>query len=163
MEIFKDIEGYELLYQVSNFGRVKSIIKNKYIGYKINCKYNEYPRVTLYKNGKRKTFRIHHLVWDQFGDNERNGLQVDHIDEIKSNNHIDNLQLLTNRQNNSKTKLTKKDKTSKYTGVDWMKCREKWRSRIQINGKHHHLGYYDTQEEASKAYQNKLEENGTNS
>ncbi|KKK61251.1 hypothetical protein LCGC14_3016220, partial [marine sediment metagenome] len=124
MNNWKDIKNYEGLYQVSNFGDVKSLerkVNNQYGAERIlksNFGSNEYKVVVLCKDKKQSTKTVHSLVWDAFGDKSRNGrkLQVDHKDENKLNNNINNLQLLTNRENTNKGKSQYK-KTSKYTGV----------------------------------------------
>ena len=159
-EIWKDIEGYDGDYQISNFGVVKSFKKCRGTNIRIlksKIDRDGYLNVCLHKNKKVKTLHIHRLVWDAFGDSPRKGrtLQIDHIDNNKNNNRIDNLQLLSSRENITKVKLYY-NKSSKYTGVTWDKSRNKWLSRIKINEKHIHLGRYNTEEEASAAYQSAL-------
>jgi len=90
-EIWKDIKGYEGLYQVSNLGRVKS--KRKILK-AIN---GEYLKVGLSKNGIQKTLYVHRLVAETFlGENK---LQVNHKDEDKHNNNIENLEFVTHKEN----------------------------------------------------------------
>lgn len=97
-EIWKDIEGYEGLYQVSNMGRVKSlkndIILKPYI-------LRGYEKVLLYKNKKRKHFQIHRLVAMAFIPNPDNKPQVNHKDENKTNNCVDNLEWCTGHYNHN--------------------------------------------------------------
>ena len=165
-EIFKDIPDYEGLYQASNLGGIKSCfrkVSHKYSGYitclerilKTNIDVNGYRIVKLYNNNKKKTFKVSLLVWDTFGDKPRNGrkIQVDHINNIKTDDRFKNLQLLTGRENTSKGYIQKGKKTSKYTGVSWDTWHKKWRTTIQINGNNKHLGYFNTEIEAYKAYQ----------
>ena len=96
MEYWKDIKGYEGLYQVSNLGRIRK--ENKIIspwtqlGYKI---------VVLWKNKKCKKFRVHRLVAEAFILNPNNYTQVNHKDEDKSNNSVENLEWCTQKYNNS--------------------------------------------------------------
>ena len=100
MEIFKDIKGYEGLYQVSNLGNVKSIIKRTYKSNKILKPSSDgcgYQIVSLCKNKKRSTKTVHRLVALNFlGESE---LQVNHKDFDKSNNKIENLEFVTPLEN----------------------------------------------------------------
>lgn len=94
-EIWKDVEGYEGCYQVSNFGNIKSLNymqtgKEKILkGFKIT---NGYLAVNLSKDGKSKTHTIHRLVAKTFIENPDNLTQVNHKDEDKTNNRVDNLE-----------------------------------------------------------------------
>ena len=114
-ETWKDIKGYEGLYQVSNLGKIKSLKKevNFYSGlykevkkrkYKeriINLKKTNrgYTNITLYKNGIRKHFNVHRLVADTFILNPNNLSEVNHKDGNKENNSINNLEWVTNMEN----------------------------------------------------------------
>ena len=90
-EIWKDCKGYEGKYQVSNLGRVWSIGSQKYL--KGSYGKDGYIKVNLTaKNGKVKTERIHRLVALAFLDNSNNYPQVNHKDENKQNNCVDNLE-----------------------------------------------------------------------
>lgn len=94
-EIWKDIEGYEGLYQVSNLGRVKSLCQNNMKNGSIMklCfdKYG-YNVITLRNKGKKKTYKVHRLVALHFIDNPNNHPQLNHIDEDKTNNASSNLE-----------------------------------------------------------------------
>ena len=105
-EIWKDIEGYEDLYQVSNLGRVRRL---KFIN-KTTNKYQErivaitdngegYKIVSLCKNGKRKNYYIHRLIATYFIPNKENKLEINHIDGNKNNNNINNLEWCTRSEN----------------------------------------------------------------
>lgn len=155
-EIWKDIKGYEGIYQVSNYGNVKSLKFNKERILK-HYKDKNYFLVRLYKDKKVMTIPIHHLVWDHFGDGKRDGyiLVVDHINNDPLDNRIENLQVISNRENTSKDR-DKTKTSSKYIGVTWDKRDKKWYSRIQIGGKRIHIGSYDNELDAAKAYKNKL-------
>lgn len=98
-EQWLDIPGYEGLYQISNFGRVKSFyFKNLRILKPHKVK--GYSNVELYKNKKKKQFYIHRLVMENFCPIENmNVLDVNHKDEDKSNNHISNLEWMTHKDN----------------------------------------------------------------
>lgn len=166
-EVWKDVVGYEGLYEVSSYGNIKSIsrtITKGNITYVTKDKLLKqsvdtvgYPYVNLSDYKKQKTFRVHQLVAIAFFNhvpNKYDGLIVDHIDNNKLNNMTTNLQLITNRKNSSKDK---KNKTSKYTGVFWHKQSNKWLAQFRENGKVKYLGNFETEEEARDAY-NKSQE-----
>ena len=107
-EIWKDIEGYENLYQVSNLGRVKALgnggSKNsKFSSERIlkTCEIKGYLRVTLSKDGKQKQYSVHRLVAQAFLQNPDNLPQVNHKDEDKTNNRVDNLEWCSAKYNNN--------------------------------------------------------------
>ena len=101
-EYWKPVVGYEGHYQVSNFGRVKSIKFGKEIMLKqhINIK-GGYYYVCLLKNGKHKNYYVHRLVAQAFIPNPNNLPQVNHKDENKTNNNVDNLEWCTNEYNHN--------------------------------------------------------------
>ncbi len=131
MEIYKDIIGYEGLYQISNYGNVKSLSKTLRIGknFRITKELivkpvpnnKGYMRVKLRGLNiisKRKDFYVHRLVGIYFIENPENKPAINHKDGIKSNNHIDNLEWVTpleNSQHAVKTGLFKRNKLSKNT------------------------------------------------
>lgn len=105
-EIWKDIEGYEGLYQVSNLGRIKSLGnggKGRYYGRIVimsQCTDKDgYKVLGLTKNGIRKNFRVHRLIADAFIPNPDNLPEVNHKDEDKTNNRIDNLEWCDTKYN----------------------------------------------------------------
>ena len=98
-EIWKDKKDYEGHYQVSNFGRVKSIKFGKEIIMNLIPNSSGYLLVNLCKDGKVKKFTVHRLVAEAFIDNPYNLPQVNHRDENKLNNNVDNLEWCTNEYN----------------------------------------------------------------
>jgi len=107
-EIFRDIKGYEGLYQISNLGRIWSVPRkrkcdNQSIGNKFlkprQDKKTGYLKVALYKNGKAKVFYVHRLVALHFIPNPSNLPQINHKDGDKTNNSINNLEWVTASQN----------------------------------------------------------------
>ena len=101
MEIYKDIEGYEGLYQVSNLGNVKSLGNDKKRKEKIlkpNKNNRGYLYVGLYKDGKVKHY-IHRLVAQAFLQNPNNLPEINHKDEDKTNNHVTNLEWCDRKYN----------------------------------------------------------------
>lgn len=109
-EEWRDIEGYEDLYKISNLGRVKSLVgfngheyikrekilkpSRQYVG-------NNYSRyiVNLSKNKKRKSFKIHRLVAKAFIPNIENKMKINHKDGNPLNNKVDNLEWCTQKEN----------------------------------------------------------------
>lgn len=168
-EEWASIPNYEGLYEVSTFGRVKSLSREvirsngrpKYVEGKMLSPYlnsDGYPTVSLCNNGIRKTRKVHKLVASVFLGHKRQGMEevVDHIDNDRTNNFRYNLQLITNRLNGSKDR---KNKTSKYTGVYLDKRNNKWKSRINLIGSTSplHLGVFECEDEAGQQYKNALE------
>lgn len=98
-EIWKKIEGYPD-YKISNFGRVISNKHKEERLLKPGPDNNKYLTVNLCKNGKPKNHRIHRLVALAFIPNPQNKPCVNHIDETRQNNHIDNLEWCTYLENN---------------------------------------------------------------
>jgi hypothetical protein len=102
-EIYKDIKEYEGLYQISNFGNVKSLPKGDGNGNRTRvlkqevmiCSHTTYRRVTLSKNGKTRRFQTHRLVADAFIPNTDNLPVVNHIDNNGANNKVENLEWVT--------------------------------------------------------------------
>ena len=95
-EEWRGIKGYEGRYQISSFGRVKSL-KDRYGNYrekilKPSKNSQGYLYVILHKNSKVKSFRVHRLVALHFIENPNNYKEVNHKDENKENNKVDNLE-----------------------------------------------------------------------
>lgn len=104
IEIFKDIEGYEGLYQISNLGNVKALgnggsntSKERILKPTKNQK--GYLYVGLCKEGKRKKYKIHRLVAQMFLPNSNNFTEINHKDEDKTNNQVTNLEWCTRAYN----------------------------------------------------------------
>ena len=99
-------------------------------------------------NSNIKLFKLHRIVYkayhpewdimDTCGDNS-----IDHIDRDKINNHIDNLRVVTNQENQFNRDVK---------GCYYNKQRKKWQSQISLNGKTKNLGRYETEQEARQAY-----------
>ena len=104
-EIWKDIEGYEGLYQISNIGRVKSLAKINGANRKqkeriLHPKSNHgYMVVSLAKNGIYKNNFVHRLVGKAFVDNPNNYPVINHKDENKANNNVSNIEWCTQKYN----------------------------------------------------------------
>lgn len=124
MEIWKCIKGYENLYEISSYGNVKSLArivyhkgKNQY--YTKNefimrqSKRGDYLRVGLHKDGKCITFSVHRLVALNFIDNPNNLKTVNHINEIKTDNRVENLEWMSIKDNTTYSVGGAKNKQSK--------------------------------------------------
>lgn len=120
MEIWKDINGYEGYYQISNKGNVRSL--DRFDGVhdrqgtiiKPNLKHNGYLQVGLRKHRIRKWIGIHRLVAIHFIENPDNKPQVNHIDGNKQNNNVENLEWVTAKENqNHATKIGLRDNMPK--------------------------------------------------
>lgn len=109
-EIWKDVEGYEGLYQVSNLGRVRSLDhyrKNGFSGYITKGRIlkqqfdgkKRYLHINFSKNGIRKMAQVHTLVGKAFVNGYKKGLEIDHKDTITTNNKATNLVWVTRSQN----------------------------------------------------------------
>ena len=101
IEIWKPVIGYEGLYEVSNLGRVKSLNylktgKEKILKERLHLGYN---RVVLYKNGVGKNYGVHRLVWSAFNGPIPKGLVINHLNEIKNDNRLCNLEICTSKEN----------------------------------------------------------------
>ena len=161
-EIWKDIPDYEGYYQVSNLGGIKSL--DRVVPKKNGVIYRVKERILKpSKNGRgylrvdlnEKTKTVHVLVAIAFLGHKPDGtmkIVVDHIDNDRLNNIVDNLQLITARENCSKDRKG----SSKHTGVSKSANGKKWVSKIRINRELKHLGYFKTELEAHNAYQDKL-------
>ena len=143
-EIWKDIVHYEGLYQVSNLGRVKSVERDKFLpngtknghiaerimpqfsNYNPKSGHGGYMWVSLWKFGKVKQEYVHRLVALAFIPNPENKPQVNHKDEVKTNNAVDNLEWCDCRYNNmygtkrARYSKTRRENAKGFVGV--VKC-----------------------------------------
>lgn len=169
-EKWEEVKGFEDYYEVSSLGRVRSkdrkvngkngsVAERKGKMIKPFITGNGYLTVTLRVGNIRQNGRIHKLVAEAFlGHTSTDGLVVDHINEVKDDNRLCNLQVITHRENVSKSKRfnrLKDNKTSKYTGVRLLKS-GKWNAQFYTNGRNESLGCFTIEEDAAKAYQKRL-------
>lgn len=140
-EIWKDIKGYEGLYQVSNLGRVKSLERQVWNRFQMINKPEKilkprknskgYISYILYKNGVGKSYRAHRLTLTTFVKNVQNKPMVNHKDGQKDNNHLSNLEYNTNSENiiHALEHGLYKDRKRRYkfNKQDPKKCLDKYR------------------------------------
>ena len=165
MEIWKEVKNYEGIYEVSNLGNVKRLSIKKLNGryfsickerlLKIQTDKDGYQIVSLSNNKIKKMRKVHQLVAEAFLNHSPNGqeLVIDHIKSIKNDNRVENLNIVSSRENTHRKKRIAK---SKYVGVSWHKLNCKWQARIGIKFKRIHLGTFNTEIEAHEAYQKAL-------
>ena len=165
-EKWKPVKDYEGIYEISDLGNIKSLSREIYNGHNIyiskeralkpGINGNGYLNYNLHKNGIRTNKTIHQIVAIAFLNHEPNKhrLVVDHINGNKLDNKVTNLQIVTNRENTTICfKKTSRNLTSKFIGVSKVKNYNKWHARICIDGKLKHIGYFDSEQNASNAYQ----------
>ena len=131
-EIFKTINGYETLYEISNLGRVKNLTSGKILKNTLIKVHREYYVIQL--RNKKSMKKIHVLIAQAFIPNPKNKPKVDHIDRDRTNNNIDNLRWVTMSESamNSSKSI---NNTSGYSGVSFNKNRNKWEAELKIYGK----------------------------
>ncbi|MGD0784573.1 MAG: AP2 domain-containing protein [Sedimentisphaerales bacterium] len=121
---------------------------NKYKWYAVNGGHTFYAVRPIYnENHKRTTIKMHRQIMQPERDK-----YVDHINHNGLDNRRENLQCVTPEQNSWNRKKEKVGGSSKYTGVRWCEHRKKWRASIRRNGAKEHLGYFDNEPGAAKAY-----------
>ena len=165
-EIWKDVPNYEGIYQVSNLGKVKSLERTSWMAMNECCRTHkekflkpdntsEYLRLILFKDDVKRRYSIHQLVAMAFLNHKigHEGLVINHKNFIKVDNRVENLEIVTIRENSNKKHLIS---TSKFVGVSYQKKDKKWRARITYNGKTIYLGFFNKEEEASLYYDNAL-------
>jgi hypothetical protein len=162
-EIWKDIESYEGYYQISSYGRIKSLerqVKTKHGFRTVKERVlkelpdkDGYIMVKLSKNNSIKTCKVHRLVGEHFLENPNDLPQVNHIDGDKTNNFYKNLEYTANLKNTNH--YHSKNGTRKY-GVHM--SNNKWRARIKKDGKSICLGFYTNKEDAYQAFYDKYKQ-----
>ena len=113
IEEWKDVKGYEGIYQVSNLGNVKSLNYNRTGKEKVlrfSKDKDEYLTVILCKDGKLKNFKVHRLVSQAFIPNTENKPCIDHINTNRTDNRVNNLRWVTHKENSNNSISIKKMK-----------------------------------------------------
>lgn len=141
VEIWKDVEGYNGVYQVSNFGEVRNVTRHNHLLKPSYGNGHAYGHVSLSRNGKMTCCLVHRLVAIAFVENPDGKREVNHIDGNKRNNHASNLEWVTPSENHihalktglrkhgedcSYSKLTEKDvaeiRATCVPGVSGLSC-----------------------------------------
>lgn len=160
MEQWKDIKGFEGVYQVSDLGNVKSLkryvsnghalieVKEKLLTKKLTKK--GYLSVTFRHYDHFSTPLIHRLVAIAFVPNPENKPEVNHKNGIKIDNRKQNVEWSTSMENCCHREKVNV-KTSSFTGVYWDKKDRKWKASIRFSGKQKHLGSFDDELSAYNA------------
>ncbi len=169
MEEWRDIPNYEGYYQASNLGRVRSLdrtvttkhgVERFYKGKIIEGNIQKgYRRTTLRGDSICGKFMFSQIIAMTFLGHKPNGhtLVVDHVNGDTSDDRVENLRIVTNRANSTTCFRSNEESfSSGHIGVSWREKVSKWRTQIQHNGANVHLGCYDTELEASNAYQSAL-------
>jgi len=123
------------------------------------CYDSGYAQRRAKKNEHVKTCKIkmHRMIWALHNGEISSKMEIDHINRNKLDNRLCNLRLATRSQNT--TNCIKHDNcTSKYKGVHWHKRDKKWYARCGTNIDRCSLGYFDSEEDAARAYDKKAKE-----
>ena len=156
MEEWKDIKGFEGIYQVSNKGRVRTFrTKDGWVGFKITdtpkvmstiSHGNGYVYVTLVKDGKHYNKYVHRLVAESFIGDISKGMVVNHLDYDRSKNCADNLEIITQKENTLYSKA-KMSKPKTRNDNSYIRLRENV-NMYEVTVNRQYLGIYRTLEEA---------------
>ena len=166
-EIWKPVPGYEGLYEVSNLGRVRSV--NRYVKSKGESYWlrkgkmlspakdkNGYLKVNLSCNGKNNIIRVHRLVAQAFLPNPDNLLEVNHKDEDKTNNRVENLEWCTAKYNNNYgTKIERQKKTNIQNGFWTGLSKEEYMKKYNQDRKEYKKKWYQENKDKAKEYDKK--------
>lgn len=163
-EEWRDIPGYEGFYQVSNLGNIKSLPgyrgkskrcfhKGKILKKRLDT--HGYFKVNLSVCSEKKTFSVHKLVCMAFLNHTPRGyeLVVNHKDLNKQNNNIQNLELVSQRENSNMKHIKT---SSKYIGVHFHNASKRWRAAIRIGKFKKEIGCFREEIDAHLAYQAEL-------
>jgi len=164
-EKWKPIVGYESMYKISTLGRIKALPKMVHTGgggyylkspMPIKLRYpggNNYVGVGLHREGKSKTMRVHQIMGITFlGYTPNRKTVIHHVDEVKFNNRLSNLEVRTQRYNASFGKFHIR-KSSEFIGVSYNKKSRVFKSSIIYEGVKYYLGSSTLESYCSKIYQ----------
>lgn len=137
-------------YLISDHGRVMNKMTARILKQGLGGRVgNQYYVVCLSHDGYNKTYMVHKLVAESFLPNPLNKRCVDHIDGNPLHNHVGNLRWATHSENQANRKPNING-SSRFKGVSLFG--DKWVVHIGYNGKNTHVGYYENEEDAGRAY-----------
>jgi hypothetical protein len=143
MEVWKDIIGYEGLYQISNYGEIISLYFGNNKKLKLYKGSHGYLCINLHKDKKQYVYLVHRLLYESFYNVKSTRKNViDHIDNNKLNNNLLNLQYITNRENSSKDKKSKTGYSNIYLNSG------SYLVRLRINNVKKSIGTFKNIEDA---------------
>ena len=157
-EVFVPITGFEGIYEISNYGRLRNARKIMKT-FTIN---SGYTAAKLVKNSQKTSVLIHRLVAGHFLPNPLQKPEVNHKNQEKADNSVDNLEWMTSEENkahsrangwteyNMPSKGIKLGKSSKYHNVLWDKTRQKWVGVVRHEKKNHFPKRFGSEVEAAK-------------
>lgn len=163
IEEWRPIEGYEGVYEVSSYGRVRSLDRydsnNHFLKGRILklCadKYG-YLNVGLSLGNKEKKYKVHRLVAEAFLPNPDNLPQVNHLDEDKTNNRVDNLEMCTAKYNSNYGSRKDRVRDTAIKNGSWSGLsKEEWRKKYYEENKEHRKRYYQEKKDHIKEYYKK--------
>lgn len=154
-------DGKNLLWREREVSSYRDEIWNKRYALKIagtkNKKKSGLSHLRVRVNNQR--FYVHRIIWTMVNGEIPDGMEIDHSDGNGLNNSIDNLRLVTKRENNLNRPKSSRN-TSGVTGVSWNNRDGKWVAHIGLNGNIKHLGYFDKIDDAKEARLNAQSRNG---
>ena len=163
-EIWRPIEGYEGLYEISSYGRVKSLEKYRFNNGGIQLlkekimkplDYNGYKNVNLWKNGSKKKEYVHRLVAKSFIPNPDNLREVNHKDENPSNNMVENLEWCDHRYNMNYGTLKERKRNTAIKNGSWYQNSDEHRKEYYKKWYQEHI---EEQREYSRKYREEHKE-----
>lgn len=151
-ENWRKVENIDGEYMISDLGNMVNVKTGKRVGH---IGQDGYWHFTGKVNGKVKDFKLHQLVYNAFGGGVYDGrkIVIDHINNIRSDNRIENLQLLKFRDNVNKDIEVGR---SGVMGVSWNTAKQRWLAQISLGGQRFVLGFRRTIDEAKSLYDEAL-------